>query len=399
MPWPHIDFPTAIEKTAVGKGNQILSSEIEPSGRFPVVDQGQAFIAGYSNAEGRVIREGLPLIIFGDHTRCLKYVDFPFILGADGTKVLKPRADLFDAKFFYFALLSLDVPNRGYNRHFTILKERKVPRPEIDEQQQIAGVLGLVQRALEQQERLIALTAELKRALLRQLFTQGLRGEPQKQTEIGLVPQNWNVNKIGEHCSSSAFGPRFSSDLYASDGNVVTLRTTDLDDDGNIDYRDAPKARININKLRNHLLKTGDLVVSRSGTCGIAAVFEGYKMPVLPGAFLIRVRLSRGLRSQFLRYYINSPIGRPRMANIAQGAIQKNISGTALKSFAVPVPDLDEQKMIEDHVEAIDRKLWSHNRKRSALAALFRTLLHQLMTAQIRVRDLDLDLPEGLLPE
>src|SRR3989338_2242211 len=111
MPWPFIDVPAAIEKTAIGKGNQILSSEIEPCGRFPVVDQGQAFIAGYSNAEEKVIREGLPLVIFGDHTRCLKYVDFAFILGADGTKVLKPRPELFYAKFFYFALLSLDIPN------------------------------------------------------------------------------------------------------------------------------------------------------------------------------------------------------------------------------------------------------------------------------------------------
>ena len=115
-------------------------------------------------------------------------MDFPFILGADGTKVLKPRSDLFDAKFFYFALLSFDIPNRGYNRHFTILRERKVPRPEKDEQRKIAGVLGLVQRAMEQQERLIALTTELKKILLHQLFTHGLRGEPQKQTEIGLVP-------------------------------------------------------------------------------------------------------------------------------------------------------------------------------------------------------------------
>ncbi len=168
----------------IGKQNQIPTADILPSGQFPVVDQGQAFIAGYSDAAERVIRDGLPLVIFGDHTRCLKFVDFPFILGADGTKVLKPREDLFDAKFFYYALLSLDIPNRGYNRHFTLLKEKKVPRPEKDEQRKIAGVLGVVQRAMEQQERLLALTAELKTALLHQLFTQGLRGEPQKQTAI-----------------------------------------------------------------------------------------------------------------------------------------------------------------------------------------------------------------------
>jgi type I restriction enzyme, S subunit len=279
------------------------------------------------------------------------------------------------------------IPNLSQSK----LRELPVAIPPLAEQRKIAGVLGLVQRTIEQQGRLIALTTELKKVLLHQLFTQGLRGEPQKQTEIGLVPQSWETHKIGEHCSSSAFGPRFSSDLYASDGNVVTLRTTDLDDDGNIDYREAPKAQIDIGKFESHLLKPGDVVVSRSGTCGIAAVFEGLDMPVLPGAFLIRVRLTSSLRPQFLRYYINSPVGHPRIMNLAQGAIQKNISGTALKAFEVPVPSTEDQADVEAHVEALDRKLRLHARKKQSLTALFRTLLHQLMTAQIRTHDLDLN--------
>ena len=89
MPWTSVEFPKTIRKTKVNRGNQILSADIARVGKFPVVDQGQAFIAGYSDAEEKVIREDLPLIIFGDHTRCVKFVDFPFILGADGTKVLK----------------------------------------------------------------------------------------------------------------------------------------------------------------------------------------------------------------------------------------------------------------------------------------------------------------------
>lgn len=274
------------------------------------------------------------------------------------------------------------------------LRDFKLHVPPLPEQRKIAAVLGAAQRAIEQQERLLQLTVELKKTLLHQLFTHGLHGEPQKQTEIGPVPQSWEVNKIGEHCSSSAFGPRFSSDLYASDGNVVTLHTTDLDDDGNIDYRQAPKARIDNGKFESHLLKIGDVVVSRSGTCGIAAVFEGLDMPVVPGAFLIRVRLTSGLRPQFLRYYINSPVGRPRIMNLAQGAIQKNISGAALKEFEVPVPSIEDQADIEAHVEAIDRKLQLHSRKKQSLAALFRTLLQQSMTAQIRVNDLDLSVLE-----
>ena len=73
------------------------------------------------------------------------------------------------------------------------LSEFKFHVPPLPEQRKIAGVLGVVQRAMEQQERLLALTAELKKALLHQLFTAGLRGEPQKQTEIGPVPESWEV--------------------------------------------------------------------------------------------------------------------------------------------------------------------------------------------------------------
>jgi type I restriction enzyme S subunit len=266
----------------------------------------------------------------------------------------------------------------------------RIPLPPLIEQRKITAVLEVVQRAIEQQERLIALATELKKALLHKLFTEGLCGEPQRQTEIGPVPESWEIRRLGDHCVSSAFGPRFSSDLYTADGNVVTLRTTDLDDDGNIDYRDAPKARLEIKKFESHFLKVDDVVVSRSGTCGIAAVFEGHGMPVLPGAFLIRVRLAAGLRPQFLRYYINSCVGRPRMMNLAQGAIQKNISGTALKAFELPVPSIAEQAEIEAQVKAVDQKLRLHTQKREVLTDLFRTLLHQLMTAQVRVHDVDL---------
>src|SRR5207244_1746915 len=116
---------------------------------------------------------------------------------ADGTKVLKPNPDLFDARFFYYAALSLNIPSRGYNRHFTLLKEKLIPRPEPDEQRRIAAVLLAVQQAIERQEQLIALTAEFKKALMHKLFTEGTSGEPLKQTEIGPVPKSWTENRLG----------------------------------------------------------------------------------------------------------------------------------------------------------------------------------------------------------
>ncbi len=87
-------------------------------------------------------------------------------------------------------------------------QDPEVPVPPLAEQRKIAAVLGLVQRAIEQQERLIALTTELKKALLHKLFTEGLRGEPQKQTEIGPVPESWEIVALGDSVRQST-GKRF----------------------------------------------------------------------------------------------------------------------------------------------------------------------------------------------
>ena len=88
-------------------------------------------------------------------------------------------------------MLGLELPSRGYNRHFKILSERSLPLPPLPEQKKIAHILSTVQRAIEAQERIIQTTTELKKALMHKLFTEGLRNEPQKQTEIGPVPESW----------------------------------------------------------------------------------------------------------------------------------------------------------------------------------------------------------------
>src|SRR5690606_9741777 len=121
-----------------------------------------------------------------------------------------------------------------------VLGDRLIPLPPLTEQKKIAHILSTVQRAIEAQERIIQTTTELKKTLMHKLFTEGLRNEPQKQTEIGPVPESWEVVKIRDRCIDSAFGPRFESELYAADGNILTLRTTDMEDDGRIDYNTAP---------------------------------------------------------------------------------------------------------------------------------------------------------------
>jgi type I restriction enzyme S subunit len=300
-----------------------------------------------------------------------------------------------DPAFTYYFLQYLDVGRFKSGASVPTLDRNSfrglpVAVPPLNEQRPIAALLSAVQRAIERHERLIALTVELKKALMDRLFNHGTRGEPLKQSEIGPVPKSWEVVPIRRECLDCAFGPRFSSKEYFHEGKITTLRTTDMDDDGTIDYSHAPRANLDPRKFATHYLRLGDIVVSRSGTCGIASVFEGYERPVLPGAFLIRLRMTKSVVPQFLRHYLNSNIGRARTGLIAEGAIQKNISGTRLKDFRIPLPGVEEQGVIAGTVNLATRAVTANSRKKAALEALFRTLLHRLMTAQIRVHDLDL---------
>jgi type I restriction enzyme S subunit len=394
FPWSSIDFIDSIRKTNVGRENQILASEIQPSGLFPVVDQGKDFIAGYSDAEERVIRDDIPVVIFGDHTRCLKYVDFPFILGADGTKVLKPREDLFDTKFFYYALLGLDIPNRGYNRHFTLLKEKKILYPEKDEQKKIAIILTVLEQAIEQQERIIQVTTELKKALMQKLFTEGLRGEPQKQTEIGPVPESWEVVSLGDYLTEAQYG----LSVKGSDtGQYGLLRMTNQQQGiiilDNLQYVSLPPDQFS--KFR---LQRQDLLFNRTNSfdlVGRTAIFD-LEGDFAFASYLIKLRTnSERLRPYFLNHYSNWEKTQARLKSIASRAVsQSNISATRLRGFPIPAPSPEEQDEIIANIDCFDRKLAIHQGKHVALTDLFHNLLNQLMTVKIRIDKFDLSIIE-----
>ncbi|MDT3669649.1 MAG: restriction endonuclease subunit S [Aromatoleum sp.] len=388
--WPQEAFDSAIVRNSIGRQNQIAAGDYKSEGTYPIVDQGQSFIAGYTDDDSKVVFEGLPYVIFGDHTRCFKYVDFPFVLGADGTKVLKPKADAFDPRFFYFTLLGLNIQSRGYNRHYTLLREKKLPRPEPDEQRQIARVLATVQRAIEQQQAIIATTRELKRSLMHKLFTEGLRGEAQKQTEIGLVPESWAVKRIGEIATLKSGGtPSRTNEDYWKDGTIPWVKT------GEVDYcvindTEEKITQAGLDGSSAKIFPAGTLLMAMygqgitRGKVGILGVDAVTNQACV--AFFPKPEVRTGFLYQLFAFKYDY------IRNLGHGANQKNLSADILKTVQIAYPeDADQQDEVVASLSALDEKLILAERKRSHYTDLFKTLLHQLMTAQIRVHDLDLD--------
>ena len=148
---------------------KIPTSEYQESGKYPIIDQGQKQIAGYTAIEEGLFTD-VPAIIFGDHTRAIKYVDTPFYIGADGVKVIKCVDNDADYKYLYYLLSSIKIPDTGYNRHYKWLKEAVLPDHQKEEQIVINSTLSLIDELIIQNKSLIKKSEQLIKSRFVEMF-------------------------------------------------------------------------------------------------------------------------------------------------------------------------------------------------------------------------------------
>ncbi len=160
---------TDVFEDVTKKGRKISTSDYHDSGLHPIIDQGQSAIAGYSDEEDGLFME-VPAIIFGDHTRVLKYVDTPCFLGADGVKLLKAKIVNPNYKYLYYVLSNANIPNTGYNRHFKWLKEVNIPLPNADEQKKIVDTLDKISELISLRKEQLAKLDQLVKARFVEMF-------------------------------------------------------------------------------------------------------------------------------------------------------------------------------------------------------------------------------------
>ena len=153
------------------KAYQINSFEYEESGVFPIIDQGKKLIVGYSDNKDKVFNCPVGgVIIFGDHTRILKYINFNFIVGADGTQLISTQKGNY-CLFIYYLLLTKEIPNTGYNRHFKFLLEMEFSIPTFNEQTRIASILSDMDEELSALEQKLEKYKKVKLGMMQELLT------------------------------------------------------------------------------------------------------------------------------------------------------------------------------------------------------------------------------------
>lgn len=309
-----------------------------------------------------------------------------------------------DTLFLFFYLLHPEVRSdlagkmegsTGRQRlRKTVLGDRLIPLPPLPEQKKISHILSTVQRAIEAQERIIQTTTELKKALMHKFFTEGLRNEPQKQTEIGPVPESWEVVELEKKANSFQYGTSVKCS-YDVEGWPV-LRIPNVVG-GSVDPGDLKFGIPKPNEVEKLRLKTGDLLFVRTNgvkeNAGRCSKFNGELRDCYFASYLIRVRLNPSiLNPDFINEYSRTEMGAlflsGKAIRTADGKF--NINSGTLKKMLIPVPRIEEQNQIAESLALVDAKVAVVSRKKAQLQHLFRTLLHELMTAKTRTNAIKL---------
>lgn len=276
----------------------------------------------------------------------------------------------------------------------------EVPVPPLEEQRRIAAQLSFLNRAVQVQDKAVQATALLKQAASRALFTRGLRGEAQKETQIGLVPESWTIRSISDLCEIWSGGtPRKSVAQYWK-GDFPWVSGKDLK---------KPRLDDAIDHVTAEAVEVGSCLAPENAVLVLVRGMGLAKdLPIAvitrPMAFNqdIKALVSRGeFSGAFLQSAIYSGKQRllSRIVPSAHGTMTLNLDD--IESFLVPCPsDRDEAQEITGILDILDRKIELHLRKREVLHDLFKTLLRMLMTAETRVADLDLSaLDSERIPE
>ncbi|MCB6694561.1 MAG: restriction endonuclease subunit S [Butyricicoccaceae bacterium] len=348
------------------RGTKIKTDEYRLSGKHQIIDQGQEQVAGYTDLEDGVF-ENIPAIIFGDHTRIVKYIDKPFFLGADGVKVLRSRFQDANYRYLYYALKYVKIPNTGYNRHFKWLKESKIQYPCAEKQEEIVSVLNGVSKIIEYRQQQLQKLDELVKARFVEMFGDLVVGNKIKT----------NRHKIGDIAFVTKLaGFEFTKYVqYKECGDIIMLRGLNckkgklvLDDIKWID-----KATSDL--LPRSKLYYGDILMTYAGTIGdVAMVDADDKYHLAPNVAKITLK-EEAYNPIFLMHlflYTNNYI-----MTFASKVAQASINMGKIRNLEYFFPDIDMQNWFATFVEQVDKSKSVVQKALDEAQLLFDSLMQQ----------------------
>lgn len=321
---------------------KIKSKDYLEKGVNPIIDQGQNYIGGYTNNSSVFPKD--QYIVFGDHTCVVKYVDFPFLQGADGVKVLQPISDkILLTKYLYYCMCNIKMAV-NYSRHWSKMRKSTIPVPPLEVQAEIVRIL----------DKFTELTTELTTELAnRKKQFEYYRDKLLSYEHSDCFEELGKVAKV-----TKLAGFEFTNYVQYSDtGEVIALRGLNVKD-GRLILDDVKYIdNSNLSKLDRSKLIVGDMLFTYVGTVGqVALIDENDKYYLAPNVAMIRIEDER-LLPKYLMYYFQSSYFKEKQINrLLQSSSMKNIPMEKIRKFIVPIPSIQTQESIIsvlDNFEAI----------------------------------------------
>ena len=302
-----------------------------------------------------------------------------------------------DVEFLFYCLkyhgkrlYSFIVQTTQKNVNRAITENLKIPVPPLTEQKKIAKVLGTIQKGIEQHGKIIDATKNLKKSLMQELFTQGLGHIEFKETEIGQIPESWEIVKLVDVVDFS----RKPRDLNLNSFEKIPFITMEM--------IPIEKTYVNAYVLKEPdrissgvYCEKGDILLPKITPC-----FENGKQGIIENipcdfafatteVYPIKPKNAQ-LDKMFLFYFLAKLDVRKTIAGKMQGTTgRRRVPKDVVKNTLIPLPTLPEQREIARILSILDKKIEVEERRKNTLEELFKTTLHKLITAEIRLKDIE----------
>ena len=329
-----------VDKTKFG--TKLKTMDYRSQGKNIIIDQGQALVAGYTDRSEGIFDE-VPVIIFGDHTRVLKYIDTPFFLGADGVKILRCRLEDANYKYLYYALKNAHIPNTGYNRHYKWLKEIFIKYPSYKEQENIVNTLDKISGTIEKRKKELSLFDNLIKARFVEMF-----GDPLNKS---------NANKYFVECVD--FNPQKSEikDLMNKTASFVPMECVGVD--GSFTIKEDGLVK---DYYKGYTyFQDGDVLLAKITPCfenGKVAIAENCTNRI--GFGTTEFHVSRPIEgvsnSYWIKYLLkNDKVHALAKVNMTGTAGQKRIQTPFFERLKIYLPSIELQNQFATFVHQVDK--------------------------------------------
>ena len=375
-----------VRKIPVPADKKIKQKDYLLNGTLQIVDQGEGLVGGYTNDISKAISTELPVIIFGDHTRAVKYINFPFGAGADGIKVLKPKEGVLPKYLFYgLQYLVLRLEDRGYARHYQYLEKMALRTTDVKEQEHIVARIEELFSELDNGVETLKTTKEqlavYRQAVLKEAFEGKLTCEWRKEhlqndetdiwdeicryktkcgnnnkyaqdehIELPSLPKGWKWISVGDIAHGVEYG---TSKKSLKNGKVPVIRMGNIQN-GSIDWSDLVYSD-DEDEISKYSLTKGDVLFNRTNSpelVGKTAVYNGGRKAIFAG-YLIRINQFPCIDANYLTYYLNSYTAKNYGNKVkTDGVNQSNINGKKLCSYPFPLCSKEEQQRVVYELES-----------------------------------------------